>query len=362
MENINLKLSVLDIEKKYKYDYEETCYGKDNIVSYGKDNDAPLLFKNCYRNSSTLSGIINGMVNYILGDAVVVNDSAAKFKEKVNRSGMNMRQFVSNLALSYGIYGGFAFQVIYSKLGVPVELFPLDFSRCRTNESGTKIYYSKKNWTKYTTKSEVFDRFDRSNVKSDKPTQIFYYKGDFTNNVYPLPPYFSAIKDVLTEIECANYSLNSVSNGFSAKYLFNIPETGNLTDEQKRDIGEAIKTKFCGSETEANFMLYWTDGEQTMDIKKIESDDSPERFIAIKNDARACIYAAMRCTPNLMGLPTETTGFNAQEYSSAFKLYQKTVIQNIQDIIVESIGKVLGASDAISIVPFTISFDEENKE
>lgn len=358
MENINLKLSVLDIEKKYKYDYEEATYGPDNIVSYGIDNAAPILFKNCYKNSSTLSSIIDGAVNYVLGDEIIINDSAASMVEEVNRAGMSMRQFISNLALSYMIYGGFAFQVIYSRIGVPVELYPLDFSRCRTNEKGNKIYYSKKNWTKYTTKADVFDRFNRKTIKTDKPTQIFYFKGDFTSNVYPLPPYFSAIKDVLTEIECANYSLNSVSNGFSAKHIFNMPETGNLTDDQKRDIEKAIKTKFCGSETEANFMIYWTDGEQGLDIKKIESDDSPERFIAIKSDARTSIYASMRCTPNLMGLPTATTGFNSQEYSAAFKLYQKTVIQPIQDILTESVGKIFNDKKAIEIVPFTITFDE----
>lgn len=358
MENINLKLSVLDVQKKYEYEYEETTYGPDEIVSYGKDNAAPILFKNCYKNSSTLSGIINGMVNYILGDSIVINDGAARMKDEVNRSHMTMREFIGKLALSYCIYGGFAFQVIYSRLGVPVELYPLDFSRCRTNEKGTKIFYSKKNWTKFSTKAEVFDKFNLGDVNST--SQIFYYKGDFTSSVYPLPLYFSAIKDVLIEIECANYSLNAVSNGFSAKYILNIPDASNHTDEQKRDMEQAIKNKFCGSEAQANFMLYWTDGEQVMDIKKIESDDTPERFMSIKKDARTCIYASMRCTPNLMGLPTETTGFNSQEYADSFKLYQKTVIQGIQDILVESVGKIFNDKNAISIVPFTISFEKEN--
>lgn len=360
MQDINLKLSVLDVENKYRIDYKETVYGTDNIVSYGEDNAAPILFKNCYKNSSTLSSIINGAVNYILGDKVIVNDGAASMAEQVNRNGMTMRQFVANLALSYMIYGGFAFQIIYSKIGLPVELFPLDFSRCRTNENGNKIFYNKKGWTKYSTKSEVFDKFNPKTFNQEKPTQVFYYKGDYTSNVYPLPPYYAAIKDVLTEIECTNYSLNSVSNGFSAKHIINIPEAGNLTDEQKGEIETAIKNKFCGSDAEANFMLFWTNGEEQIDVKKIESDDSPERYITIKKDARNAIYAAMRCTPNLMGLPTETTGFNSQEYSSAFKLFQRTVIDGIQNILIESISKVFRTKDAISIVPFSISFDEEN--
>lgn len=355
MENI-LKLSVLDVERKYSYDYEEVVYGNDNIVSYGKDNAAPTLFKRCYKESATLSAIINGSVNYICGDDVIVNEQASSMSEQVNRKGMTMRQFVANIAQSYLLYGGFAFQIIYSKIGVPIEFYPLDFSKCRTNEDGTKIFYSKKTWGKYTTKASVYDAY---NPKKIKDTQVFYYKGDFTSNVYPLPPYYAALKDILTEIECANYSLNSVSNGFAAKHIINIPEAGNLTDEQKRDIEKAIKTKFCGSDADANFMLFWNDGEQSLDVKKIEGDDSPERYITIKKDARSNIYAAMRCTPNLFGLPTETTGFNNQEYSSAFKLYQRTVISPIQKIIIESISKIFYAKDAIDIKPFSIKFDEE---
>lgn len=353
-----IRLSVIDTERKYTYEYEEATYGNDSIVSYGKDNNAPILFKNCYRNSATLKSIIDGTVNYILGDDIIVNEGAAALAEKVNRAGMTMRQFIANIALSYEMYGGFAFQVIYSKLGTVAELFPLDFSRCRTNEKGDKIFYSRKAWTKYSTKAEVFDRFDISKIDLAKPTQIFYYKGDFTSNVYPLPPFYAAIKDILTEIECANYSLNSVSNGFSARYIFNMPEGGNLTDEQKEGIQDAIKNKFCGADADSNFMLYWSDGEKDMTITKIEADSTPERFVAIKDNARQNIYTAMRCTPNLMGLPTATTGFSSQEYASAFKLYNKTVITPIQDIIKEAICKVLG-EDAISFIPFAIKFEEE---
>lgn len=350
-------LSVIDVEKRYENDYSETVYG-DGIVMYGADNNAPQLYRNCYRNSATLKSVIDGSVNYILGDDIVFDEKANLWTDKVNRSGMTMRELIAKIALSYQIYGGFAIQVIYNKLGIPVELYPLDFAKCRTNEYGTKIFYNKKNWTKYSTKCEVYDCYDPKNIKMDRPTQILYVKGDFTTSVYPLPPYYGALKDVLTEIEASKYALNSVSNGFSARYLINIPDGVQLTDEQKEAIEDGIRNKFCGADSEANFMLYFADGEAGVEISKIETDDATERFIAVKENARSNIYTAMRTTPNLMGLPTATTGFNSQEYSSAFKLYQKTVINPIQDVIVEAINKIIG-KDAIHIVPFAISFDDE---
>ena len=56
---------------------------------------------------------------------------------------------------------------------------------------------------------------------------------------------------------------------------------------------------------------------------------------------------------------SKNTGFNSQEYSSAFKLYQKTVIQAVQDGIKANIDKVFGVKDGISIAPFFIDFSDE---
>lgn len=358
MNDIKIELSVLDTEGRFNYEYDENIYGADDIVSYGKDNDAPSQFKYCYMNSATLKSVVDGSVNYILGEEVVVNDEGATFKDKVNRNGMTMKDIVAKAALSYQIYGGFAIQVIYNKLGVPVELFPLDFSRCRLNEKGDKVFYSKKNWSKYGTKAEVYDIFNLKKINIEKPTQILYVKGDFTNNVYPLPEWFGAMRDVFTEIEASKYALNSISNGFSARYLINLPDGAGMDNTQREAIEDAIKNKFCGTDTDTNFMIYYADGSDRAEISKIESDDANERFISIKDNARSNIYTAMRCTPNLMGLPTATTGFNSQEYSSAFKLYQKSVIQPIQDKIVRAINGVIG-DNAISIIPFQIIFDEK---
>lgn len=174
--NQTINFSVIDVEREYAYDPTENVYGNESIVSYGKDNNLPNLYFNCYNSSATLKAVIDGSVNYILGEEVIINDSASNWANEVNRRGMTMRQFIANLALSYQIYGGFAYQVIYSKLGTIAELYPLDFRKCRTNEAGDKIFYSKKNWSKYGTKSEIYDRFNRDKFKIDKPTQIVYVR------------------------------------------------------------------------------------------------------------------------------------------------------------------------------------------
>ena len=360
--NENIRLSVLDIERKYIVDPDELTYGNNKLVTWGADNKLPMLYRNCYNQSASLKAIIDGTINYVLGDEVIVNESAAAWAEKVNRNGMTMRQFIAKLAFNYFVYGGFAIQVVYNRLGQVVELFPLDFGRCRTNENNSKIYYAK-SWTKYQTKSEEFDAFNKDKIDMENPTQIFYFKGDFTASVYPLPPYAGGIYDVLTEVECSKYSLNTVARGFSAKYVFNFPETANLTDEQKQGIETSIRNKFCGSENETNFLLYWRNSpdDKGIEISKIESDETPERYIAIKDNARANIFVSMKATPLLFGLPNASNGFSTDEYKDSFKLYNKTVVEPVRDIILESFAKITGITDGITITDFTIDFTRDGE-
>lgn len=354
----NIQLSVLDIENKYKFDYDEDSNPK-GYIQWGSDNQLPKLYHTCYNMSSTLKAIIDGTVNYILGDDVKVNDDAAYWNKQVNRNGMSMREFIEAISFNLLLFNGFAYQVIYNKLGVPVEFFPLDFGRCRTNEDATKVYYSKK-WGKYSTKFEEFDIWNPNNINTENPTQIFYYKNKKGNTIYPLPPYNGAIYDILTEIECSKYALNTVSKGFSAKYLIEFPETANLTDEQKRGIEQAIKTKFCGSDTDVNFMLHWRTNDQGITINKLESDETPERYVAIKDSARQNIFVSMKASPVLFGLPNATNGFSTDEYKDSYKLYQKSVVAPMQDIILEALAKTTMVENPVTIKPFDIDFERNN--
>ena len=356
-DNVNISLSVVDIEQKYTVNPAEPTYGK-GIVSWGIDNTLPSLLSTAYDSSASLKATIDQSLNYIKGDGIVISDDAAKWREEVNRRGTTMAELVEHIAFDYLTYGNFAVQIIYNKLGIPVELFPLDVARCRLNDTGDKVYYSQKLWTKYQTKSEEYPRFGHADFDPEHPTQIYFYNGTGIRRVYNRAPWFSALDDVLTEIEASHYSLNSVSNGFSAKYILCFPQSSNLTDEQKKAIEDGIKTKFTGPDTDSNFMLYWSDGKsQALDIKKIESNEDPDHYIAIRNGARENIFTAMRISPLLCGLSLSTTGFATQEFSDSYKLYDRTVAEPIRRLIETAVSKMTAVDHAIEIKPFVINFD-----
>lgn len=353
--DIQVNFSIVDIEKKYNYDADEVTSNR-NYVNWGKDNKYPSFLKNLYYNSATLGSIVNGSVGYVLGDGITASEDAAKWAEKVNRRNDTLYDIVNSLALDYMLYKGFAIQVIYSKLGTVAEIYALDFSKCRADEYHKKIYYFKKGCSLYSNKYEVYDAFG-SKFNPEHPSQILYFT-DGSRGVYPHPKWEGAIIDVLTEIECSKYSLNSIGNGLSARYILSMPSSSNLTKEQKELIEKGIREKFTGTDTSSNFMLYFATGTEEMKATAITSDDQNEKFVEIKKTARENIFTAFSCVPALFGLMSESTGFNEQEFESAYKLYFNTQIKSIQKKINNQVSKVLGVKDAIVFQPLIISWDK----
>ena len=357
---IQVNLSVIDIEKKYTYDHDEVISNSRNYVYWGRDNKYPSILKNLYYNSATLGSIINGTVGYVLGDGVIASDDAAKWKDKVNRRGDTLYDIVNSLALDYMIYRGFAIQVIYSKLGTVAEIYALDFNKCRVDEYRKRVYFNKRGWSSYSSKYEVYDAFD-GNYNSEHPTQILYFT-DGSRGVYPHPRWEGAIKDVETEIECTNYSLNSIGNGLSARYILTMPSSSNLTKEQKDLIEKGIKEKFTGTETSSNFMVYFASGTEELKATAITADEQNEKFTSIKKAARENIFTSFAAVPALFGLMTESKGFSKEEFESAYKLYFNTQVKPIQKKINNQISKILGVKNAISFKPLIIDWEDVDND
>lgn len=352
MEKMDVKLSVIETENKYYYDPTETTYGgKDAIVSWGPDNNIPNLLLNCYESSPSLKAACDMAVNYVLGDNVSVTESL--WSETINRRGETMKDLIEHLAADYEIFGNFCFEVIFNLLGTPVELYAIDVAKCRLNEDGDKVFYSKKRWTKYQTKAEVFDRFGRAKFDPEHPAQMFFYNGTGIRRTYNKSPWGAALDDVLTEIEASKYALNCVSNGFSVKHFISFPDA-SLTDEQKRNVEDGIKNKLTGSEGNT-FAVYWK-GTEDISIQKIESDSSPEKMAEIKKQSTAAIFTSMKMSPLLCGLAAENVGFSTTEFRDSFALYERSVARPTREIITKCIESVIANDIKITITPFTIDF------
>lgn len=356
-DNEKMVFSVVDYEKPLKPSYEETISTSSAIVNYGEDNKLPQFLHDCYLNSSTLKTIIDRAVDYSIGEGLEIATTLAKWKEVVNKKGETLEEVVKQLFYDYWTYGGFAIQVVYSKLNTIAAVYALDFAKCRTNERHDKIIYNRK-WGKYSQKGVEYPAFDKTKFKDGEYSQILYFNGG-ARTVYPLPTYFGAINDILVDIKSGEYGINSMNNGFACRYIIEFLGGEGLPNEQKKAIEKGIKEKFTGSDSQ-NFMLYWGNSDtESLKISKIENDtDTVERYNAIRSAAKSNIFAAFGASPLLFGLSEGVnTGFSVDEFSNSFKLFNKTVIYPAQKAMEKVLYRLFDGD--IKIKPFKIDFENE---
>lgn len=332
---------------------EEKMRGK-NVISWGEDNDYPQYLLDLYENVPTLMAIIDGCTDYVVG-----NDVTTILMKDMNRAGDTIRDIVKKIAFDYWMYGGFALQVIRSKDGKDIaEVNYIDIRYIRSNKKNDVFFYNE-NWGDRRGKDAIiYPKFlpNPSNdpeVREQQKSSIVFVKRSH-KKTYPAPVWAAAVIDCEIERCIGEYHLNAINNGFSASAIVNF-NNGNPTDEQKREIARDMKEKFTGHQNSGRLMLSWNlDVKNRTTIDKFDAEDFGEKYASLEKFSKQEIFTAFRANPNLFGIPTENLGFSKEEYESAFDLFNRTMIQPVQAMIVDTFDKIFGVQNSITIVPFCI--------
>jgi capsid portal protein len=337
---------------------EKVLNGKEYVV-WGDGNTYPNYLMSLYKASTTLKSVIDGCVDYIVGNDVVSNRSM------LNTNGETPRELLKKIALDNELYGGFALQVIRNRMGEVAELYHIDLRHLRTNKKNNVFWWAE-DWSKRgkAIKLPKYMQVDWQTLddagKELHSNSVLFVKNDHTQ-VYPLPLYGAESTIIACELEkkIGTYHINNINNGFVGSMVVNfnngIPED-NIKDEIEREFNE----KFCGAENGGRAMLSWNeDKEHSATIETPEVKDYNDRYQTLDAYCKEKIYSAFRANPNLFGIPTQNLGFNQEEYESSFKLFNRTMIQPAQRLIVEALSKLLGEG-AVNIVPFSIENTNDN--
>lgn len=333
------------IERNIPSAREEWASGK-KYVQWGDRNLFPDYLLSLYHTVTTLRGVVDGAVNYTVGDEV----TTAVLGGKMNKSGENVRELVRKIAFDYWVFGGFALQVIRNNAGDVAELYHMPINFLRWDKETERFFYSEE-WDKYRFRMTERPRFVR----------------DFTNNadtvlvrrsshigVYPEPCYIASIKACEVERHIDDYHLNSIENGFLGSYIFQF-NNGQPSDDMKREIEKNVQEKFSGSANAGRIMMLFNDNEETgMKIEKVEQPDFADRYNSLASHCRQQIFSSFHANPNLFGIPTESLGFNNEEYEASFKLFNRTMIQPVQDMIVDAFDTIFGVKGSVQIKPFSL--------
>lgn len=354
-----LKFSIVDRADIQLPEYNENL-NTPNYVNWGVDNKFPEFINRLYNESATLRSVIDGTAEFVAGNGVSI-EGAQRWETEVNRNGMDVSDLVLALSTDMLKYNMMSIQIVYNRMGVPVELFPLDSARVRLSADGSKVYYSTKAWGQYSQKGyKVYDRWNPEKIDPENLTQVYVWKAPSTRTVYPFPFWRGCFRDSLAEICASKYTLNSLANGLAVKSVINLPNTtGALTEDDKQKVMASIRDNFTGPDSSSSFLLYFVEeGEEPIKIDSIQVQDESDKFEKIQNSARSKIFTAFRATPNLFGLPNESKGFSKEEFLEAFSLYNKTMCAPRQKQIERVLEKLMNAK--VTILPFNL--DDEKQD
>ena len=327
---------------------------KKGFWLWGENNDYPQYLDGLYKEVATLRSIIEGTIDFVVGDKVEIDDVV--WNEVVNDKGVTPEDLCRDLTRDYLKYGGFAVNVVRNKEGRVGGLYYIPLERLRFNEDRSEFYYSR-DWNKSIgrVKFGVYKRFD---PQGKDASSIYVYTNNRTD-VYPAPKWAASVKAAEIERQVNDYHLNSIVNGFSASYLISL-NNGVPSETEADEIEENMVEKFTGSGNGGRLVInFANDRDHSAELSKLETEDAGEKYKSLIERTKSELFTAFRATPNLFGLPT-ATGFSTEEYMEAFKLYNRTAVRPIQNILVRTVNYLIGKE--MTIVPFTLEEKENNVE
>lgn len=348
---IDLFLAAIDpyIKSNIVSGEEKKISGKDFVV-WGDNNSYPKFLWDNYLNCVTLQSIINGTIDYVIGDDIISN--VEKFNQQINKKGETLTDIIKKIATDYIVFGSFAIQIIRNMLGEVNEIYWVDINKLRSDEKNEVFFYSD-DWNKSYGRVKYIT-YPKFNVNDVNPSSIFYYKGHTTRTTYGIPMWGAAIKNVQIDMAITDFHLNEVNNNFMGSKMISF-NNGTPDDDLKNEIERNLNNKFSGTGNAGRFLISFSESkENAPEVLNLSSDDFDKRYIELESRNTKQIFVAFRAQPILFGLLKENNGFSQDEFLQAFALYNRTIVKPIQKAIIDSFDKIFGIKNSITIKPFSI--------
>jgi len=348
--------------------------GKDWIL-FGDEgeykNRYPEYLLNLYRRSAKNHAIINSKKDYVVGQGWSVNKEGldtmglARLQQFINEPNQyeSLNDILEKVALDYELYNGFALEIVYNQLNDKIAaIYHADFARYRSNDDGTKYYYSE-DWKKH---NPVVEEIDAFNWKEPSGKQLLYVKGYSPDcKYYPLPTYLGSTSYIELDTEIANFHLNSCKSGFVGGTIISFHD-GTPTLEEQESIENQIVSKFTGTDNANSIVLNFADSrDRGVEIQQLNGNDFDKRFDILNKTVQREIYAGHSVTdPALFGIKEDGIFTSRNQLVDSFELFQNTYVNGRQQFIervFNDLASIQGLSNRLFIQdtePISIQFSE----
>lgn len=329
-----------------------------NYITWGDDDRYPNFLYQLYLDCPTLATIINGTTNFITGNGVHCNISGWDYANKKKETWEHLLQ---KLAYDYLTFGICYIQVIRNKQGDVCEFYYLDSRFVRSDEYNEMFFYNKEFGKRYgrSNKTIIYPKFVADAI--DVPSSVICIKTPYSRGTYGIPTWGSAVKAVMIETGIDDFHLSELENNFTASAIINF-NNGVPSDEDADEIEKNVREKFSGEQNAGRFVLSFNNGKDNeTTVQRLGTDDFDKRYESLAKKTEKQIYTAFGCSGNLFGVPTENKGFNAEEYSQTFTIYNRTRVRPIQMQLIDAFDNVFGLKSSLIIDPFELSENNTNE-
>lgn len=321
-------------------------------VEYGEGNNYFQYLIDRYNGSATNNAIINGIVELLYGRGIDATDSNRKPDEYAQMKALFSKNCLRRLLSDYKMMGQCAIQVIYSQdrtTIVQVDHLPIETLRAeKCNEEGeVEAYYYAKDWSEVASRKEVPMRIPAFGY-SEEAIEIIYVKPYRAGYYYYSPvDYQGGLQYAELEEEVANYHINNIQNGLAPSMLLNM-NNGVPTEEERNLIEARIAEKFSGSSNAGRFILAFNDNKElAATIEPVSLSDASDQYQFLADESMRKLMVAHRVTsPMLLGIKDNSgLGNNANELETASALFENTVIEPMQEVIIDALNEILAYND-----------------
>ncbi len=339
--------------------YEEIKNGSKDYVQWGKDNLFPQYLFQLYLRSAILQALVNGIADYVDGDAILLGENLQSFESYQNEEGDTIEDIVRKMTIDYLVYGGFAASPLFSVDQKLIGLYWVDYGCCRKSKPGydddgnklqTTVYYCK-DWSDR--KAPVVKRALFTG-KNRVGAPIFMYDGHLTRGEYAVPTYIGALKAIETGVQIQEFHLRNITNGFSSSSMITFCEGVPSEDVQTR-IKKKIEKLYTGAENAGDFVLAFAkDKDHAPIINKIADDGFDKKYAQLEVSTMKSIFIAFRAQPQLFGFVIEGSLFNRDEFEQAYALFNKTVVAPMQKDLQRALDTLFGEDKSVTFAPFAL--------
>lgn len=293
-------------------------------INWGEDNKLPNYLWDNYLSCSNLQAIVNTVVDFVIGEGVDTVFSQKDFAD-------NIQKWVTD----YILFGGFTVEALRNRNGDIAQLNYINVMNVRVDEELTTAFLSN-NWGSWSGKDIIELPLYKEDEK--QPHFIYYFRGNITRNINPIPMYIASLKSIEILNNVKNFHLNNLTNGFTASTIINLND-GTIKTRELSEIKKQLEEKFTGSSNAGKFILMnGGDKEHEATVVRLDADNFGDLYKALTESSENDLYVAFRINPMLVGVNVQT-GFSKEEFENAFALYNSTMITPIKNIFIKQFEK-----------------------